>query len=269
MKKGFLSSALITVGAAALLTACSGGDPPDPTVTQILLQTEPVTQAPSPTEGAQGWYQDTPTHRAFREALRMVHDELSWPELEDLGRIELWDGDKAIEAEQFAVCDVDGDGEEELLISVTNTYMAGMCQVVYGYDGETDVLRAETITFPAVTYYPGMYRVEASHNHGYAGDVLWPYAVWVYDAEEDLYELSCSVDAWDREITDYDPYREMPFPEDLDPQGTGVVYILTENGQERFLSQSDYQAWEETLFSQLEPLEIPWQPMTEQNIAME
>ena len=63
-----------------------------------------------------------------------------------------------IEDEQFAVTDVDGDGEEELLVSVSNTYTVGMCEIIYGYDPQTDGVRIESHSYVGVTHYPGISR---------------------------------------------------------------------------------------------------------------
>ena len=47
-----------------------------------------------------------------------------------------------------------------------------------------EMLTAEQILIPsayvAVTHYPGMLKADASHNQGYAGDILWPYTLQFY-----------------------------------------------------------------------------------------
>lgn len=208
---------------------------------------------------------DTPTHRAFRNALKTIHDKLYWPDLPGDNEITLF-APGTIEDEQFAILDVDGDGQEELLVSVSNTYSAGMCEVIYGYDSQTDDVFVQARNYVAVTHYPGMLKVDASHNHGYAGDVLWPYVVMNYDEGKDVYEDAFYVDAWSREITDYNPYEEMPYPDDIDTEQDGYVYLITENGQKRILNRADYQRWEAALFAGKEPLTIPWQKITVDNI---
>ena len=119
-----------------LLSACSRTTAPKPTMAQYFAPskripvettaepTQPETAAPDRNDAARS---------AFQRALRTVHDDLRWPELPDSGNIEVWEPG-TIEDEQFAVTDVDGDGEEELLVSVSNTYTAGMCEIIYGYD---------------------------------------------------------------------------------------------------------------------------------------
>lgn len=224
--------------------------------TSIPAETEPAT-----TEG----FWDTPEHAAFQKALRTIHDELYLPESGE--RIELWEPG-TIEDESFAICDVDCDGKDELLISIYNTYIAGMCEIVYGYDEQIDDLRVEAWNYVGVTYYPGLLRESAAHSQGYAGDVLWPYRVYVYNEAEDVYQAEYVVDAWDKAINDYDPYREIPYPEDVDTDHDGYVYIVKEGEEERFLNRRDFETWEAEIFAGKEPITIPWQKMTAWNIGL-
>lgn len=261
MKKRIFAAA-IAASLVILLAACapqsgSNSDTATQTPSESTLQTEAVTEPVSQEDSARD---------AFQRALKTIHDQLTLPGLPYEQKIELFTPG-TIEDEQFAVMDVDGDGEEELLVSVSNTYVAGMCEVIYGYDPQTDDLRVEYQNYVGVTHYPGMLKVDASHNQGYAGDVLWPYVVARYDEEADLYEDIFIVDAWSKAIADYDAYAEMPYPEDIDTEQDGYVYLITENGQQRILNRTDYEAWEAQVFAQKEPLTIPWQKITEENIA--
>lgn len=261
MKKRIFAAA-IAASLVILLAACapqsgSNSDTATQTPSESTLQTEAVTEPVSQEDSARD---------AFQRALKTIHDQLTLPGLPYGQKIELFTPG-TIEDEQFAVMDVDGDGEEELLVSVSNTYVAGMCEVIYGYDPQTDDLRVEYQNYVGVTHYPGMLKVDASHNQGYAGDVLWPYVVARYDEEADLYEDIFIVDAWSKAIADYDAYAEMPYPEDIDTEQDGYVYLITENGQQRILNRTDYEAWEAQVFAQKEPLTIPWQKITEENIA--
>ncbi len=218
--------------------------------------TQPETTVPAQNDAARS---------AFQRALRTVHDDLRWPELPESGNIEVWESG-TIEDEQFAVTDVDGDGEEELLVSVSNTYTAGMCEIIYGYDPQTDGVRIEAQNYVGVTHYPGMLKVLASHNQGYAGEVLWPYAIAYYDEAEDSYKDAFYVDAWCKELSDYDPYTQTPYPDDIDTEHDGYVYLITENGEQRIVNRADYEKWEAEIFAQKEPLIIPWQKITTENI---
>ena len=48
---------------------------------------------------------------------------------------------------QFAVCDIDQDGTEELLISYQDASMAGMVLYVFQYDAGTDAFTTELAEF--------------------------------------------------------------------------------------------------------------------------
>jgi len=252
-----------------LLSACGGKKAPETTaqkpstaatestpVETTAEPTQPETAAPDRNDAARS---------AFQRALRTVHDELRWPEMSEMGEIMLWEPG-TIEDEQFAVTDVDGDGEEELLVSIFNTAVAGMCETIYGYDPQTDGVRVEACNYVGVTHYPGMLKVDAAHNQGYAGDVLWPYTIAYYDEAEDSYKDAFYVDAWCKELSDYDPYTQTPYPDDIDTEHDGYVYLITENGERRFVNRADYEKWEAEIFAQKEPLTIPWQKITTENI---
>lgn len=269
---GFLTLVMTT----ALLTGCAGSGAGTSASETTQAKTETAAQPTATTQPVQTETAATTqpeenrnalAYPAFREALATVHDKMYWPEMDGM-EIELFEGG-SIEDEKFAVYDVDGDGEDELLISVENTYTAGMCQIIYGYDTGTGGVRVEATMYPGVTYYPGMAQEMAAHSQGYAGDKLWPYAVYRYDAQTDEYKWSCSVDGWDKTLSDYDSYREMAFPDDIDTLGEGYVYIVMDAaGEEKMMNRTDYEAWESATFGNVQPLDIPWQKMTAQNIAL-
>lgn len=259
---------LMLAAGLLLLSACSRTTAPKPTMAQYFAPSKriPVETTAEPTQPETAVPDRNDAARsAFQRALRTVHDDLRWPELPDSGNIEVWEPG-TIEDEQFAVTDVDGDGEEELLVSVSNTYMAGMCEIIYGYAPQTDGVRIESHSYVGVTHYPGMLKVEASHNQGYAGDVLWPYTIAYYDEAEDSYKDAFYVNAWCKDITDYDSYTETPYPDDLDTEHDGYVYLITENGERRFMNRADYEKWEAGIFTNKEPLTILWQKITTANI---
>lgn len=88
----------------------------------------------------------------------------------------------------FAVYDVDGDGEDELIIKYTSSSMAGMIEAVYGYDSETGVLYQELREFPALTFYDnGFIRADASHNQS-DDPAAWPYTMYQYKKDTNTYE---------------------------------------------------------------------------------
>ena len=268
--------AVIALLVAVVLCACTPQSGPMDTVeatgqTTAILESTVETEIPqtsADTVQNEFQWQNTPTHNAFRRTLKTIHDNLYFPNLENPVQIDLWEPG-TIEDEMFAVLDVDGDGEEELLVRISNTYVAASCVVIYGYHPSLDDVQKEAYTGFLAKFYPGMIRVDASHNHGHAGDVLWPYSILTYDEQKDAYQDAFYVDAWSKEIADYDAYLEMAYPEDIDTDHEGFVYLITENSQQRIINRQDYEAWEAEMFAQKEPLTIPWQKMTAENIGLE
>ena len=256
--------------AAALLCGCApqAGQMVETTaVTENTAVTEATQPSADTAQNAFQW-QDTPMHNAFRRTLKTIHNELYLPGLTYMDKISLWEPG-TIEDETFAVTDVDGDGEEELLVGISNTNIAGMCKVVYGYDQAKDDVRQEACTWFSAKFYPGMIRVDASHNHGHAGDVIWPYTIMTYDREKDVYQDAYYVDAWSRELAEYDSLLERDYPQEIDTENDGFVYLITENGETKILNRRDFEKWESDFFAGKEPLAIDWQKMTATNIGLQ
>ena len=177
---------------------------------------------------------------------------------------------------EFAVFDIDGDCEDELIIRYTNTYMAGMFGAVYGYDNAAGRLTTQLMEFPALSFFPnGTVEAGWSHNQGLAGR-FWPCTLYRYDAASDTYFPIASVDAWDREFFETD-FDGNPFPTEADPNGDNIVYYIHLYAQEEEpapVSQQEFDAWyRETIgfdpalhdYSDF-AVQIPFLPLTEENI---
>lgn len=103
---------------------------------------------------------------------------------------------------QFTILDIDGDGEEELIIRYTSGPMAGMREVIYSFSGG-DVLMEEFSEFPALVYYDnGFIRADASHNQSDDTDG-WPYVMYQYMGESDSYKEVGSGVSGDGSIESY------------------------------------------------------------------
>lgn len=251
---------LIVCTAVLALLLCGCADLfPNRTTLPAVVDTKPVSEAedtgpidlpvsPAPMGNAR--------YDTFRMALDTVHNDRYLPVLAQ--QVESYE---SIENEDFAIYDVDGDGKEELLVRISDTYMAGMLTVIYGFNEESGALYTELTAFPALSFYPGLIKESASHNHGKAGEVLWPYHVHRYDPTTDTYTELAYADAWSKEFDSKD------FPEALDTDHVGAVFLITENGQTRTVSYSDFLAWETPLFAGLPEIKIPWQKLTNANIA--
>lgn len=148
---------------------------------------------------------------------------------------------------QFAILDLDSDGKEELVLAMVHYPMAAMRTMVYEYDVETNEMKTQISDFPAMTFFDnGVLQVDASHNQGWAGDALWPYSLYKYNATKDSYDLVAIVDAWTKEIVDLQFNTGAKFPIDLDKDGDGVIYhVMPEGNFDMVLEMdnADYMNW--------------------------
>jgi predicted small secreted protein len=181
-----------------------------------------------------------------------------------------YSGMDAANLNSFAVMDVDGDGQEELVLFWGNACMAGMVGIVFGYaDG---AVYEELTEFPALTFYDNGIAVAAwSHNQGLAGD-FWPYNVYRYDAESGVYQPYGSVDAWDKSLTDVNSEGE-PFPDDIDADGDGLVYFLLPADWQGYYDNAEtvdgaaYEDWRNAYLDGAQELTVSDQSLTEEHIA--
>lgn len=171
---------------------------------------------------------------------------------------------------QFAVFDIDSDGEKELLLTYTTTDMAGMMELIYDYDEEAGEVREEFWEFPALTFYEnGVIEAGWSHNQGLAGD-FWPYTLYQYDPGMDSYLPKGMVDAWDRSLSEVN-YEGRAFPEEIDQDGDGVVYYIMKNGEayntDAPVDGAQYQEWRDAYLNGAKEIEVPFVELTEENIG--
>ena len=165
---------------------------------------------------------------------------------------------------QFAVCDIDQDGTEELLISYQDASMAGMVLYVFQYDAGTDAFTTELAEFPSVRFYSNGYvAADSSHNQGKGGKFL-PYTLYRYDQDTDVYERVAYIDAWEKEM--------LPdgFPEEADVSGSGYVYyISTEDGSGQAVEPQDvsvYEALVADTYGGAEEINVEYDAITWENI---
>ncbi len=182
-------------------------------------------------------------------------------------------GDYDMADNQFAVYDIDFDGRQELLISYTATYTAGMVAMVYDYDNSAGDVREELAAYPYLSFYDnGVVEEQASHNQGMASDGgpdgdFWPYSLRRYDAETDAYVPVGMVDAWSRGYREED-YDGNPFPEEADVDGDGMVYYVMEGDYALVnpMDGAEYNQWRDQYLKGTEQIQIPYVNLTTDNI---
>lgn len=243
---------IILLLALVLLAGCAKAAPAE---TQKVSATEPTID---PTVERLTAYEDT---------LKRFYQDRIAP---DGQTIEMDSSFGTIDQNRFAVADVNGDGKEELVLSFSTIYTAGMAAWVCGYDSAEHRVTVEAILFPGLAFYPnGILRADASHNHGLAGDVIWPHALYRFDAEKGTYEMIAQVDAWCRDFAETN-FNGDSYPTDADPDGLGYVYIRSTeatNWEPEYLSKADFDVWTESILNGAEPLVLPYLDTTLDNIS--
>ena len=164
---------------------------------------------------------------------------------------------------RYAVQDIDGDRREEFLLSFPDAEtIAGMTYYIYDYDITTRRLYVQNSGYPNFTIYDNGYiKQEMSHNHGRSNlDDFWPYFLYYYNPEEDLYEYIASIDAWqEQRYAEDEPDPEFPKKKDLN--GDGVVYyddmVQSYENPEHVMDNEEYEKWC-AKYNQGNEIQIQW-----------
>lgn len=166
---------------------------------------------------------------------------------------------------QFAVCDVDGDGKEELVLLYDPGVTAGMAGYVIGYDGESGATHIQLAEYPMFEFLAnGGLKALDSHNQTYGE--MWPYSLYRYLPESDSYEYVGHVHAADRKYLELEEHPE-DYPAEADVSGAGTVYYVSEDGWGTVpIDEADYLAWLAANRGDSPALEISYLPLTEEAI---
>lgn len=177
---------------------------------------------------------------------------------------------------EFAVCDVDGDGRDELILMYSNTAMAGMFARVYDHDAYGNIIN-EIWGFPSMRFYDsGVIEVDISHNQGYSGE-FWPYSLYQYDPETDKYNEIAFVEAMDKKLVgrvnsyaaEYGSENPLVYPKEADTSGSGFVYYIHPNGFTGDVSPVDvteYSDWHNQYVGGARQIKPEFMKLTEENI---
>ena len=172
----------------------------------------------------------TAAHEKYKEAMQNMLDNRVFPNGEQVyGGAETEDSAGSIWTDnKFAITDIDGDGNDELIINFSNAPAAGEVFYIFEYEEDSDSLKEEFTEFPAVEFYDNGYvTAGASHNQGLAGD-FWPYTLYKYDESKDSYVQQYYIDAWNKELYPQD-FEGNAYPDEIDTSSTGTVYYLYED----------------------------------------
>lgn len=199
----------------------------------------------------------------YQLALQQIAFSHTYPDGRDTGFDSMYG---SMEDNQFAICDVNGDGEDELIVHFTTAPMAGNTETVYGFQKEDKTLRELLTAAPNLTYYAnGLIKEDWSHGSELAGEGYWPYTLYQYDAAEGCYQEIAQVNMWSKAIDTVD-FKGDPYPDDIDAEGAGTVFILTRQGEVETVSKSDYEKWLVSTLDLTSGQDIPYQELSEENI---
>ena len=200
---------------------------------------------------------------AYEEILNELYQSYTDPE-----RFQHEDGPS------FALFDVDRDGAEELIVKDPVGETSGPFLRIYGYQESGGKAYLELEETPDFYYYDnGVIEVQWSHNQGAAGDKLWPYTVYQYNAGTGVYERLAGVDGWDKELREV--FDGQSFPDELDLDGDGFLYyVITEPGgyAPAYGDAMDYDAYENWRQSYLQgagPGGFSFVPLVKENISLQ
>lgn len=166
----------------------------------------------------------------------------------------------------FAVCDVDSDGKEELVLLYDPGVMAGEIGYIMGYDSNTGEIYIQLEEFPYFAFLRnGNLKALSSHNQTY-GD-MWPYSFYQYILESDTYELVGYVHSEDKRVLELNGMSDQyPYEADISEAGT-VYYVGTDGWGTKPMDETDYMEWLNANEGNVEELEIPYLSFTEENIG--
>lgn len=199
---------------------------------------------------------------AYQFVLQQLAFEHVWPDGQDAD----FDGSIGfIEENFFALCDVTGDGREELIVQFTTADDVHQREAVFTWDAASGTVHQVLSGAPGMVYHPGLALDFWRFGPTLAGDGHTPYTLYRYDAQAGCYALLAEANMWSRSVDIID-FKGDPYPTDIDTEGVGTVFILTRGGVTETVCRRDYDTWLNSVIGTGEPLALPFQPLTEHNI---
>ena len=202
-------------------------------------------------------------YKAYQFALQQIAFEHVYPDGTDTG----FDGVSGfIEDNHFAIFDINNDGIEELVVQFVTAPMAGNIETIYAYNEAGNTVETMLTVFPAVTYYEnGIVKEEWSHGSDLAGDDYWPYNLYQYNEGTGKYNQIAEVNMWSKSV-DTVNYKGDSYPEDIDAEKAGTVFIISQNGGTEIKSKSDYEKWFSEIIGNAQTVKVPYMSLNEKNI---
>lgn len=199
----------------------------------------------------------------YQAALRQLAFEHVYPDGTDTGFDSSFG---SMEDNQFALFDVTGDGVDELIVRFTTAPMAGNAETVYAFQQADGTLKQIFTASPNLTYYAnGIIKEDWSHGSELAAEGYWPYTLYQYDANHGSFQELAQVNMWSKAVADVD-FKGDPYPDEIDTEGAGTVFILGIADEVKTVSKSDYEKWLTDTMGDPAEMDIPYQALSEENI---
>lgn len=171
-----------------------------------------------------------------------------------------------MEDNQFALCDVTGDGVDELIVRFTTAPMAGNIEAIYAFQKANGTLKQIFTASPYLTYYAnGIIKEDWFHGSELAGEDYWPYTLYQYNATVGSFQELAQVNMWSKAVADVD-FKGDPYPDDIDAEGASTVFLLGIADEVKTVSKSDYEQWLADTIGDPAELKIPYQALSGENI---
>lgn len=169
------------------------------------------------------------------------------------------------EYSKFGISDVDNDGKEELILLYESGVTAYAIGHILGYDTDTKEIHIQLEEYPYFAFLEnGNVKALASHNQTWGK--MWPYSLYQYNTENDVYELSGIVWSEDKAIFEVNGVSER-YPEYADISGTGTVYYIdNETWGTTPTDEAEYLSWLKEKQGDSEEVKIEYLAFTEENI---
>jgi len=169
---------------------------------------------------------------------------------------------------EFSICDIDSDGEAELLVKITTGAMAANGIQIYKAGSSGDVTKETYISSSSVFYANGCITSPSSHNQE-GSSPIWPYSVLKYNSQTDSYDSISSVSSWSKTDPDAPVGRGQAFPDEIDTSSTGVVYFIFSEGESdsgEAKDYSDYAKWFNSWNQASPKLNVIYESFSEDNV---
>ncbi len=202
-----------------------------------------------------------PVCQAYAKVLTQLLEEHTFPD----GRSDGFTGElHDMRENKFALADVDGDGQKELVLKFTAADLEHHRGLVLDCDPATGKVRIKLDENPGMVFFKsGAVLAQWTSNPGKGGS-FWPFSLYEYRPELDSYSYVGGVDAWDRSVYPDD------YPEQSDKSNTGFVYYLLPNGPSDEAEAVDAQAYEDWIKSYVgngAMIELDYKDLTAENIG--